>query len=84
MANKIIEGITKKVKIPNLIESLVNQLTFSELQSLLLKTIELKVKTKTLSEILKDYQSNKFTKPSDINPIIHRKLELKIFCMDLV
>jgi hypothetical protein len=81
MKNKIIEGITKKVQIPNLIDLLVNHLTFSELQSLLLTTIELKVKTRSFSDILNDYQSSRFVKPSDINPIIRRNLDLNIFSL---
>ncbi len=81
MKNKIINGIINKVKVPNLIELLAHQLSFSELQSVLLKTFELKVRTKNLSEILKDYQSNRFVRPSDIDPVIHRKLELDIFSL---
>jgi len=81
MKNKIVESITKKIKTPDLIELLTDQLTFSELQSLLLKTIELKVKTRSLNDLLKDYQSGRFVKPSDVNPLIHRKLELAIFSL---
>ena len=47
MAQKIIDDIIKKVRIPNLIELLVDRLSFRELQSLLLKTFELKVKKRT-------------------------------------
>jgi hypothetical protein len=81
MKNKIIDRIANKVKIPNLIESLVYQLSFSELQSLLLKTFELKVKTRSINDVLSDYESNRFVHPSDINPIIHRNLELNIFSL---
>jgi hypothetical protein len=81
MKSKIIDGIIKKVGFPNLIESLVHRLSFSELQSLLLKTFELKVRKRSLSDILTDYQSNRFVQPSDVNPITHRKLELNIFSL---
>jgi hypothetical protein len=81
MKNTIIDGIINKVKIPNLVESLVHRLSFSELQSLLLKIFELKVKTKSLREILKDYKTNRFVEPSDINPVVHRNLELNIFSL---
>ena len=81
MKNKIIEGITKKAGLPNLIESLVHHLSFSELQSLLLKVFELKVGTRSLSDILTDYQSNRFVQPSDIDPIIRRSLDLSIFSL---
>jgi hypothetical protein len=75
----IIEKILNKIKIPNLIELLVNRLSFGELQSLLLKTFELKISKKNCSEILTEFQSNRFVKLSDINPILHRNFELDIF-----
>jgi hypothetical protein len=81
MKDKIIKGITEKIKNPNLIETLVNELTFSELQSVLLKTMELKVRKRNPGDLLNDYQSNRFVNPSDINPVIHRKLELGIFSL---
>ncbi len=81
MTQKIIDGIIKKINIPDLVELLVDSISFGELQSLLLKTFELKVLKKRDSTILKEYKSNKFAKPSDIDPIIHRNLELCIFSL---
>ncbi len=81
MSQKIINGIIHKIKISNLIELLVDRLSFGELQSLLLKVFELKTRKRTLKDILSEYRSNRFTKPSDINPILHRNLELGIFLL---
>ncbi|MGD8779340.1 MAG: hypothetical protein PVH88_10315 [Ignavibacteria bacterium] len=81
MNNKIIEKIVAKIGIPNIIELLVDRISFGELSSLLLKTFELKTAKKNYRDILKEFQSNRFVKPSDINPIIQRKLELAIFSL---
>jgi hypothetical protein len=81
MRNKIIEKISKKIELPNLIELLVYRLSFGELQSLLLVTADLKLKKKKPGDLLKEYLSSRFVKPSDINPIIQRNLELKIFSL---
>jgi hypothetical protein len=81
MDDRIIEGITNRIKEPNLIEVLANKLSFSELQSILLKTFNLKVKSKSQIDLLRDYSTNRFVKPSDIDPISHRKLELGIFSL---
>ncbi len=79
MTQKIVDRILQKIKIPDLIEILVEHLSFGEIQSLLLKFFETKTKEKGFNNLLLEYKSNRFVKPSDINPIIHRKLELKIF-----
>jgi hypothetical protein len=81
MTQKIISRITNKIQIPRIIDILVENLSFGELQSLLLKTFELKIKNKNTSNIFRDYQSNRFVKPSDVSPVSHRKLELAIFSL---
>jgi hypothetical protein len=80
MKNRIIERITNKLKIPNLIE-LLEHLSLSEIQSLFLKIVESKVKTKSPDKILNEYQSNRFVQPSDISPIVRRTLDLHIFSL---
>ena len=55
MNRKITDAIIKKTKIPNLIDLLVERLSFGELQSLLLKIFELKTAKKDYSNILKEY-----------------------------
>lgn len=81
MTQQIIDGILKKVDNPHLIDLLVNRLSFGELQSLLLRTYELKTAQKGCSDLLKEYQTNRFTKPSDIDPKTQRLLELKAFSL---
>jgi hypothetical protein len=81
MNSKIIGRITGKVGFPNLIDSIVHHISFGELQSLLLKIFELKIRKKEVNDILSEYQSNRFVKPSDINPVTHRKLELAVFSL---
>jgi hypothetical protein len=80
MNNIIFERITNKLKIPNFIE-LSEHLSLSEIQSLFLKIVESKVKTKNPDKILNEYQSNRFVQPSDISPIVHRTLDLHIFSL---
>ncbi len=81
MTRKITDTIIKKIKVHNLIELLVDHLSFGELQSLLMKIFELKTEKRHLKDILNEYHANRFTRPSDINPIEHRNLELGIFSM---
>ena len=81
MNHKIIDRISKKIGVPNIIDNLVDHLSFGELQSLLLRVFELKSKKITYHDILEKYKSNRFVKPSDINPTLQRKLELKFFSL---
>ena len=81
MNHKIIDRISKKIGVPNIIDNLVDHLSFGELQSLLLRVFELKSKKITCHDILEKYKSNRFVKPSDINPTLQRKLELKFFSL---
>ncbi len=79
MTQKIVKSILAKIEVPNLVELLVDRISFAELQSLLLNIFNIKTAKRSPKDIFTDYQSNRFTKPSDIHPILHRKLELKIF-----
>jgi hypothetical protein len=81
MNQTIIFNILKKIQNPNLVDQLVDKLSFSELQSILLNVYDLKTEPISGSELLREYDSNRFVKPSDIDPIIHRKLDLKIFSL---
>jgi len=42
---------------------------------------ELKTSKLKYGDIFKDYISNRFVKPSDIDPILHRSIDLKIFSL---
>ena len=81
MSQKIINGILKKVQIPDLVELLVDRISFPELQSLLMKVFELKIPRKSSTELLNNFTSSRFAIPSDIDPVIHRKLELDVFSL---
>ena len=81
MTGKITDGIVNKLGIKNIIELLVERISFTELQSLLLKVFELKVARKDAGDVLKEYESNRFTQPSDIDPVTHRELELGIYSL---
>lgn len=81
MNRKILNRVIEKTKIPNLIELLVCRISLGELHSLLLKIFELKTKKRKLSTIFSEFHTNRFTKPSDIDPITHRNLELEVFSL---
>jgi hypothetical protein len=81
MDDRIIECISNRIKVPNLIELLSEKLSFSDLQSLLMRLFDVKVRTKNQIDLLKEYDTNRFVKPSDIDPVSHRKLELGIFSL---
>ena len=81
MKQQIIDRILKKTGIPNLVDALAEELSPGELQSLLFKVIELKTQKKEGNELLKEYQENRFSKASDIDPVLHRKLEINILSL---
>ena len=81
MTQKIIDKITYKTGVPDLVELLTERLSFGELQSLLLKVFALKVRKKSVHDILREYQASRFTTPSDIDPVQFRKLESGIFSL---
>jgi len=81
MKDNIIDKIVQKIRIPNFLEIMVNNLSFSELQSLLLRLFELKSQKISENMVLSRYKSDRFVQPSDIDPILHRKLELRVFSL---
>jgi hypothetical protein len=81
MTDKITGNILRKLEIPGLVERLTGRISFGELQSLLLRVFEQKINHKNCSDILREYESGRFTKPSDIHPLIQRKLELALLSL---
>ena len=81
MNSKIINRILGKIEIPDLIEALVDRISFGELQSLLMEVFSRKARNKQSKDIFNEFQLNRFTTPSDIDPKIHRRLELDIFSL---
>ncbi|MBN2364511.1 hypothetical protein JXL83_10325 [candidate division WOR-3 bacterium] len=81
MNRKIIDRIIKQTGAQDLVQLLVDKLSFGELQSLLLKVFELKTKKKRHKDVLSEYRTNRFSRPSDISPLMHRKFELAVFSL---
>jgi hypothetical protein len=74
IVNKIIERSGE----PALLSLLTEQLSGSELNSLLLEVFKLRAKDMTPAELLALYQKNRFVKPGDLPVIALRKMELDL------
>ncbi|MBE8986017.1 hypothetical protein [Nostoc sp. LEGE 12450] len=68
MTDKIIERILAAADTPNLLDILTNRLSLSDLQSLLLEVYRRRAASLTPSDILKQYENNRFVVPSQVNP----------------
>ncbi|MBD2732182.1 hypothetical protein H6G96_39565 [Nostoc sp. FACHB-892] len=68
MQDKIIERILAAADTPELLDILTNLLSLSDLQSLLLEVYRRRAASLTPSDILKQYENNRFVVPSQINP----------------
>src|SRR5438132_11095866 len=66
--NRIVERIEKEAGVPNLADALTNRLAPTDLQSLLLEVYGHRAKKRDPKELLKDHESNRFTRPSPSNP----------------
>lgn len=67
--------IAERIGQPGLIEILANELTGSELTSLLLEVFNQKTEQLSASDLLRVYQSNRFVKPADVDMVGLRALE---------
>ncbi len=68
MQDKIIERIIAASEIPDLVDILTNRLNLSDLQSLLLEVYRRRAASLTPSNILKQYENNRFVVPSQLDP----------------
>jgi hypothetical protein len=75
MNNKIINRILKQAGNPGLLKSLVNDLSLSDLQSLLLEVYKRKTKKLSPKDLLQQYSQNRFVKPSAIYPLRQMEFE---------
>src|SRR5207245_10333203 len=66
--NRSVERIEKEAGVPNLADALTNRLAPTDLQSLLLEVYGHRAKKRDPKELLKDHESNRFTRPSPSNP----------------
>lgn len=67
---KIIRRIEREVGVPNLSEILAERVKPTDLQSLLLKVYQRRVKRRSPSDVFSDYLSNSFTVPSRCDPVL--------------
>ncbi|GAB3715000.1 hypothetical protein GCM10027592_55200 [Spirosoma flavus] len=67
--------VAERIGRPDLIDILANELSGSELTSLLLEVFKQKARQLTPADLLKAYQASRFVKPADINPLEIRQLE---------
>ncbi|MBD2516194.1 hypothetical protein H6G93_14460 [Nostoc sp. FACHB-973] len=68
MQDKIIERILAAADTPDLLDILTNRLSLSDLQSLLLEVYRRRAASLTPSDILKQYENNRFVVPSQVDP----------------
>lgn len=67
--SQIIERIEKVAGVPDLASILTNRLAPTDLQSLLLEVYGRRAKKRQPKSLLEDHVSNRFTRPSAINPL---------------
>jgi hypothetical protein len=73
-----LERIVQKVGIENLPEILVNELSASDFQSLLLEVFARRVQLLSPASILKAYENNRFVKPANIDSIDFYEFEIQL------
>ena len=66
--DKIIERIERKAGIPGLVSILAEQLSPTDLQSLLLEVYRLRSSRLQPASVLSDYESNRFVRPAAVSP----------------
>ena len=66
--NKIIERIEREAGVPGLVSILAERLAPTDLQSLLLEVYRLRSSQRAASDVLADYQSDRFVRPSTVPP----------------
>jgi hypothetical protein len=69
MSNKIIERISQEVGIDNLAEILAEQLSPTDLQSLLIEVYRWRAEALKPRDLLGQYQNNRFVQPAQASPI---------------
>jgi hypothetical protein len=67
--NKIVERIEREVGIPGLVTILAEQLSPTDLQSILLEVYRLRSSQLRPADVLTSYQKNRFVQPSVVSPI---------------
>lgn len=81
MHSEILDSISRRVGVPDLLEILTTRLSGSELNSLLLEVFQQKSQKILPAELLKVYQTNRFVSPvdSDWLPFLEQELKMLQF-----
>ena len=74
--NKIVERIEKKIGSPGTVEKLADRLSNSEINSLFMEIFKKKSQRLTSSEILFQFQNNRFVFPAVVNPVSYKEFEI--------
>lgn len=84
MVSEITKGITRRLGAPDLFEKLAEQISGSELNSLLLEILCQKTNQISPADLLRSYEENRFVKPVayDWIPFLEWELELLRFAKD--
>lgn len=79
--SNIIRSIEAKTGIPDLARLLADRLTGSELNSLLLEVFDLRVRTATPAQLLRQYLTNRFVQPAatDMVPLLALEMDSLLF-----
>lgn len=73
--DKIVERIERKAGIPGLVSILAEQLSATDLQSMLLEVYRLRSSRLQPAAVLSDYESNRFVRPATVSPLCLSKWE---------
>jgi len=68
MSDQIIQRILKQAQAPHLLETLVDRLSATDLQSLLLEVYRQRAAKLAPSDVLRQYEQNRFVKPAQVRP----------------
>lgn len=82
MTSKIIQRISKKAGVENLVDVLSSSLSGSDLQSLLLEVYRRRAGTRSASELLAEYTQNRFARSAKLDPLV--VLEFDRIAFDLL
>ncbi|HYG19660.1 MAG TPA: hypothetical protein VD816_12060 [Ohtaekwangia sp.] len=78
MPSDIINSILARVNRPDLVKVLSEDLSGSELNSVLLEILKLKAKGMTPPSLLNFYQQNRFVKPADLPVVETKRIEFEV------
>jgi hypothetical protein len=78
---KLLNRISKLVSNEDLISSLVDKLTFTDLKSLLLEVYRRKVAKLNYADVMLQYRNNRFVKPSNTSPIRLCEIDMLAFSL---